>query len=92
MLAATLDRGEAAAIPLAQRLGAALLVDDGAARVVARERGLHVVGTLGVLLLGKQNGYVQRIAPVVRRMTALGMYVAAPLRAKVLAAAGEEDV
>jgi predicted nucleic acid-binding protein len=46
----------AAAIPLAERLGAALLVDDGAARIVARERGLHVVGTLGVLLLAKQRG------------------------------------
>jgi predicted nucleic acid-binding protein len=90
-LAATLDRGEAAAIPLAERLGAALLVDDGQARVIARARGLQVVGTLGVLLLAKQKGYVQRIAPIVRQMTALGMFVSVPLRAKVLAAAGEDD-
>ena len=49
-LSAMLDRGEAAAIPLAERLGASLLIDDGAGRIVARGRGLHVVGTLGVLL------------------------------------------
>jgi uncharacterized protein len=59
-LAARLDPGEAAAIPLAERLGAALLVDDGAARIVARERGLHIVGTLGVLLSAKQRGHLSR--------------------------------
>jgi predicted nucleic acid-binding protein len=90
-LIARLDRGEAAAIPLAERLGATLLVDDGGARIVARERGLHVLGTLGVLLLAKQEGYVPFIAPIVRRMTSLGMFVSAPLRSRVLAAAGEEE-
>lgn len=90
-LAGRIDRGEASAIPLAERLGASLLIDDGAGRIVARERGLHVVGTLGVLLLAKQRGHLPLVAPVVRRMTALGMFVSGPLRAKVLAAAGEDD-
>jgi predicted nucleic acid-binding protein len=90
-LAATLDQGEAAAIPLAERLGALLLIDDGDGRAVARGRGLQVVGTLGVLLAAKQKGYLSSIAPLVRRMTELGMFVAAPLRRRVLAAAGEQD-
>jgi hypothetical protein len=34
---------------------------------------------------------MQRIAPIVQQMAALGMFVSAPLRAKVLAAAGEDD-
>jgi hypothetical protein len=90
-LAAKLDRGEAAAIPLAERLCATLLVDDATARVIARERGLRVVGTLGVLLLAKQNGHIHRIRPTIQRMTALGMFVSRSLRAKVLAVAGEDD-
>jgi predicted nucleic acid-binding protein len=38
-LAQTLDLGEAAAIPLAERLSATLLCDDAAARAEARRRG-----------------------------------------------------
>ena len=39
VLARTLDRGEAAAIPLAERLGATLLCDDAAGRAVPRPAG-----------------------------------------------------
>ena len=41
-LARILDRGEAAAIPLAERLGATLLCDDAAGRTEARRRGVPV--------------------------------------------------
>ena len=84
-----LDAGEAAAIPLAQRLGAALLCDDGDARAVARQRGLFVVGTLGVLLKAKREGALELVAPVVARMTQAGMFVSARLLSEVLIAAGE---
>jgi predicted nucleic acid-binding protein len=90
-LLATLDRGEAAAIPLAERLGATLLADDGRAREVARERSLVVIGTLGVLLVAKKKGLLVAIRPIVIRMEALGMFVSAQLREAVLAAAAEPD-
>lgn len=89
-LLVTLDAGEAAAIPLAARLGATLLCDDADGREEARRRGLRVIGTLGVLLRGKRDGHLARIAPVVARMTGLGMFVGPSLLAEVLAAAGEE--
>ncbi len=84
-----LDAGEAAAIPLAEELGAVLLVDDGAARAVASERGIAVIGSLGVLLTAKRRGHLDAVAPVLDRMVALGMFVAPALRAHVLALAGE---
>lgn len=62
-LAQTLDRGEAAAIPLAERLSATLLCDDAAGRAEARRRGIPVVGTLGVLRLAKDRGLLDRIRP-----------------------------
>lgn len=84
-----LDAGEAAAIPLAEELGAVLLVDDGAARAVAAERGIVVVGSLGVLLAARRSGHLEAVEPVLDRMVALGMFVAPALRQRVIELAGE---
>lgn len=91
VLADTLDRGEAAAIPLAERLHATLLVDDADARAVARARGLVVVGTLGILLSAKRRGMVTEIRPIIVRMESLGMFVSARLREEILRLAAEAD-
>jgi predicted nucleic acid-binding protein len=51
LLVAELDPGEAAAIALARRLNSDLLIiDDLAARRVARRLGLTITGTVGVVL------------------------------------------
>ena len=91
LLARTLDRGEAAAIPLAERLAATLLCDDAAARSEARRRGIPVVGTLGVLRLAKDRGLLDRIRPVIEAMRAAGMFVSEALVQEVLATAAEWD-
>lgn len=88
-LLGALDPGEAAAIPLAAELRAVLLADDSAARAVAAERGIAVVGSLGVLLAAKRRGHLDAVKPVLDRMVVLGMFVAPALRAHVLALAGE---
>ncbi len=84
-----LDRGEAAAIPLADRLHATLLADDADARAVATDRGIPVIGTLGVLIAAKRRKLVSEIAPVIARMESLGMFVSDRLRKEVLRIAGE---
>jgi uncharacterized protein len=91
-LLSRLDRGEAAAIPLAQRLGATLLADDASAREVAKERGLVVVGTIGVLLGAKRRGLIPQVGPIVARMEGLGMFVSANLRDAVLRLADEVEI
>jgi predicted nucleic acid-binding protein len=54
-----LDLGERAAIALADRIGAELLlIDEMAGRAEARRRLLHVTGTLGVLRVGADAGFV----------------------------------
>lgn len=91
VLAQTLDRGEAAAIPLAERLSATLLCDDAAARAEARRRAIPVVGTLGVLRLAKDRGLLDRIRPVIETMRAAGMFVSEVLMHEVLTSAAEND-
>ena len=91
-LLAALDRGEAAAIPLAERLQATLLADDARARQIARQRGLAVVGTLGILLLAKHKGLISTILPILDGMERQGMFVSARLREAVLRAAGETEL
>jgi uncharacterized protein len=60
-----LDKGEAAAIALAKKLNAdVLLIDELKARSVAKKEGFRVVGVLGVLLLAKVKGHIPLITPL----------------------------
>ena len=90
-LSGILDRGEAAAIPLAQRLGATLLCDDAPARAEARRRGIPLIGTLGVLRLAKERGHLERIRPVIEKMQTMGMYASDVLLREILVAVAEDD-
>ncbi len=68
---AELDLGESEAIVLALESGAdALLMDETAGRAVAAREGLEVVGTLAVLERAKQRRLVERVLPLVDRLTA----------------------
>lgn len=61
------DRGEADAIALAEELRAdAILIDDNVARLFAEGRGLKVRGTLGVLLLAGEMGFLDATAALDR--------------------------
>ena len=57
-----LDRGEQAAIVLAQRESALLVIDEALGRREASRRGIGTVGTLGVLSAASAKGRVERAA------------------------------
>ncbi len=60
-----LDEGEAEAIILAQEIKADwLLIDERLSRKAATERGLSVIGLLGVLRLAKQEKIVSHVKPL----------------------------
>jgi len=68
-----LDGGEAAALSLAQTIGARLiLLDERKARRIAARIGLPVAGTLAVLLRAKQQGLITAIRPYITQMQSQG--------------------
>jgi uncharacterized protein len=89
-VAGALHAGERAAIALAlTQPGAWVILDDGAARKVARKLGLHVVGTLGILVEAKRQGLVAPVRPIVERLVEQGLYLSPAVIDAALSAAGE---
>ena len=68
-LTSNLDLGETAAIILAEELKAdQLLIDERAARRVAKSRQLPVIGTVGILILAKERGLIDNVKPILDSM------------------------
>ncbi len=92
-LAATLktivDDGEAEAIALAREHKYRIITDDRRARSVARQYGLDVVGTVGILVLAKQKGIVSSIRPLLTSLENIGFYFSTALKEEVLHLAEE---
>jgi len=86
---AHLGRGERAAIGLALAHRAQVLIDERRGRRAALEAGLFVVGTIGLLVRGRQLGLIGPVRPIVGALRASGYYLAASLTETALARIGE---
>ncbi|HLL73696.1 MAG TPA: DUF3368 domain-containing protein [Pyrinomonadaceae bacterium] len=84
-----LDEGEAEAIALASEQGHTIVLDDSQARAAARNLGLKVVGTIGILLKAKRGGVIPAIRPVIEALELNGFYLSDALREEALRLAGE---
>jgi predicted nucleic acid-binding protein len=84
-LAAALDPGEAAVIALALQEGiASVAIDEQAARHVARTCGLHLTGSLGLLLRAQGHGAGLDLSAAIDRMRIAGIWISGALAAEVL--------
>jgi uncharacterized protein len=85
-----IHRGEAEVLALARRSSDALvIIDGGPARSHARELGLRITGTLGVLLRAKREGLIPAVAPLLQRLGEEGFRIAPATLSEVLRLAGE---
>jgi len=85
-----LGDGEREAIALAIEIGAdAVLIDERAARRVAEQAGLKVIGTLGLLLEAKRAGHVTSIRADLDKLVETSFFLSPQLYDHVLRMAGE---
>ena len=69
LLEKEVDPGEAEAIVLAlEKSIADILIDDPKGRRTASSHGLYPIGTIGVLIQAKKNGYISQIKPLLDRL------------------------
>jgi predicted nucleic acid-binding protein len=87
-----IGRGEAEVLVLAQERHARLVViDDLRARRYAKRLEIPLTGTLGLLVLAKNQGYLANVHPLIRELQMAGIFFSASLVADVLMLAGEAD-
>lgn len=87
---ARLHAGEVEAIMLARSTDADLIIlDDNAAKKVAKHLGLGVTGTLGVLVRAKREGFLKSVVPALADLESNGFYMSDRIRDLVLTRAGE---
>ena len=83
------DAGEAEAIALASEKGCLLISDDKQARAAAKNLGVKVIGTVGVLVRAKQNGVISAIKPILDDLDLNSFFISRALREEALKLVGE---
>ena len=89
LLRAGIDAGERGALALALEMNATLLVDDRLAKRLAVELGRPVIGTLGLLIRAREEGFIVKLRPLVERLQTTGYFMPSSLVANALASLGE---
>lgn len=90
LAAGGLGRGEIEAMTLYKQLSAdLLLIDDQRARLIAEHNQIQCIGALGFLLIAKQKGKLNKVAPYVQKLRNSSLYYGDALLDKVLELAGE---
>lgn len=85
----SLGAGERSAIEIATARRLGVLMDDRPGRLAAKQAGVPVLGTGGLLLLAKQRGVVDRIEPLLSGLRRQGYHLSSALVADLLRRAGE---
>ena len=86
-----LDKGEAEAIILALENGIDdILIDEHKGRRIAKTKGLHPIGTIGILLQAKRDGLINAIHPFLKKLVENNIRISSGLYKQALELAKEE--
>ena len=89
LLQLVVDSGEAEAIVLASELHLKLITDDKQARAVAKQIGVEVIGTVGILINAKRAGLLNELRPMLDELERNEFFISKKLRNEALSIVGE---
>ncbi len=90
VLGAALDKGEASALALAlEQPDCLLIIDESRGRKMAKQLGLTITGTLGILAQAKLNGYVPLLKPLLDQVKQTDFRLSDRLLQEILKQVGE---
>ena len=89
-LSMNLDLGEAEALVLYWEVAADfLLIDEKKGRIIAHRNGIKTVGTIGILLLSKQKGFITSVKPLLDLLIQNGFHLSDIFYKQILERTGE---
>jgi predicted nucleic acid-binding protein len=68
-----------------------VILDDRAARRVAEELSLHIIGTAGILLIAKRHALIPRVRPYLDSLVKKSFFIGPDLYDECLRQADEQD-
>jgi len=90
LLELQIDKGESSAIALALEMSnSTLILDDNKARKIANQLGLHVTGTIGIIVRAKLNGIIPSIRPILEKIRQTNFRLTIEIETLALKAAQE---
>jgi predicted nucleic acid-binding protein len=90
LLEMQIDKGESSAIALAlETPDCTIILDDYKARKIADQLGLHITGTIGVIVKAKLNGVIPSIIPILSKIRTTDFRLSVELELIALKEAGE---
>ncbi len=80
-----LDVGEASSIALAlETQNSLLIIDEKKGRRIAREFGVDIVGTLGIIVRANEKGLIDSVETLVSRLEGADFRISKTIKAKIL--------
>ncbi len=84
------DKGEASAIALAlESENSLLIIDDRKGRKFARQLGLSIIGTIGIIVDAKLAGIIPSVKPLLAKIKTTNFRITRELELLILQKAGE---
>ncbi len=84
-----LDVGESQAIALAHSLQCPVLLDERRGRIVAKQKKVEILGTIGLLITAKKEKMIPEISGLLQKISTNGYRISPALIQQALAIAGE---
>jgi uncharacterized protein len=76
------------ALYLEQSEDALLIIDERKGRIIAKDLGIKIIGTIGVILKAKENGIISNLSEIVERLELTDFRLSPKLKQQLLDSKG----